>query len=55
VSVIGPDGSVVLPLIADESVPRGVLWAPFNQPGASVNAIVSTGRGVTDVKIERLA
>jgi NADH-quinone oxidoreductase subunit G len=54
VSVIGPEGSVVLPLIADASVARGTLWAPFNQPGASISAVVASTGGVTDVRIERL-
>jgi NADH-quinone oxidoreductase subunit G len=54
VSVVGPRGSVVLPLIADASVARGTLWAPFNQPGASIAAVVSATAAVTDVRIERL-
>ena len=60
VNVISPKGSVVLALVADPSVPRGVLWAPFNQPGGSgtsgdIGAIVDAGAAVTDVRLERLA
>lgn len=59
VNIISPKGSVVLPLVADVSVPRGVLWAPFNQPAGSgssgdINSIVDAAAAVTDVRIERL-
>ncbi|HUF96637.1 MAG TPA: NADH-quinone oxidoreductase subunit NuoG [Ilumatobacter sp.] len=59
VQVIGARGTVVLPVVADESVPRGVLWAPFNQPAASelsadITALIDVAASVTDVRIERL-
>jgi NADH-quinone oxidoreductase subunit G len=54
VRVVSGAGSVVLPLVADPSVPRGILWAPFNQPGVGeITSIVGDG-AVTDVRIERL-
>jgi len=55
VNVVSSEGSVVLPLVADPSVPRGVLWAPFNQPGNDIAAVLSNTALVTDVRIERLA
>ena len=64
VQVIGARGTVVLPAIADESVPRGVLWAPFNQPPANqsatselasdISGLIDVTASVTDVRIERL-
>ena len=55
VNIVSAEGSVVLPLVADPSVPRGVLWAPFNQPGNDITAVLSGTAAVTDVRIERLA
>lgn len=60
VNVVGAAGSVVLPLVADPTVPRGVLWAPFNQPGGpgasgDITSLISAEAAVTDVRIERLA
>jgi NADH-quinone oxidoreductase subunit G len=54
VKLVGQRGSVVLPLIADEAVHRGTIWAPFNQPGADITDLVDAGATVTDVRIERL-
>ena len=43
----GRRGSVVLPLVADEAVQRGTIWAPFNQdPGADINDLVEPARSV---------
>ena len=36
VQVIGARGTVVLPLAADDGVPRGSLLVPFNAPGAAI-------------------
>jgi NADH-quinone oxidoreductase subunit G len=55
VKLISSNRSVVLPLVADESVRRGTVWAPFNQPGgAKINELISAGAPVTDVRIERI-
>jgi NADH-quinone oxidoreductase subunit G len=54
VKLVGARGSVVLPLIADESVERGTIWAPFNQAGADITDLVDATASVTDVRIERL-
>ena len=52
VKLVGERGSVVLPIIADPKVSRGVVWAPFNQVGASIEDIIDAGAAVTDVQIE---
>ena len=54
VKLISTSGSVVLPLIADDSVQRGTIWAPFNMAGADITDLVDAGAPVTDVRIERL-
>ncbi len=55
VKLISASGSVVLPLVADETVQRGTVWAPFNQAGADITDIVDSSAAVTDVRIERLS
>jgi NADH-quinone oxidoreductase subunit G len=55
VKLISSTGSVVLPLIADDSVQRGTIWAPFNMAGADITDLVDAGAAVTDVRIERLS
>jgi NADH-quinone oxidoreductase subunit G len=55
VKLVSATGSVVLPLVADVTVQRGTVWAPFNQTGADITDIVDSRTDVTDVRIERLA
>jgi NADH-quinone oxidoreductase subunit G len=55
VKLISASGSVVLPLVADDAVQRGTIWAPFNQAGADITDIVDSSNAVTDVRIERLS
>ena len=54
VKLVGVRGSIVLPLVADEAVQRGTIWAAFNQEGADITDLVDAGATVTDVRIERL-
>ena len=54
VRLISAKGSVVMPLVADDSVQRGTIWAPFNQAGADITELVDAEAAVTDVRIERL-
>ncbi len=54
VRVVSARGSVVLPLVANPAVPRGTVWAPFNQTGADIREIMDSTVPVTDVRIERL-
>jgi NADH-quinone oxidoreductase subunit G len=55
VKLISASGSVVLPLIGDDTVQRGTIWAPFNMAGADITDLVDSSSPVTDVRIERLA
>jgi NADH-quinone oxidoreductase subunit G len=55
VELMSATGSVVMPLVADDAVHRGTLWAPFNQVGADVTEVVDASAPVTDVRIERIA
>ena len=55
VRLISASGSVVMPLVADDTVQRGTIWAPFNQAGADITEIVDVSSPVTDVRIERLS
>ncbi len=54
VRLVSASGSVVLPLVSDDTVQRGTIWAPFNQAGADITDIVDSSTAVTDVRIERL-
>jgi predicted molibdopterin-dependent oxidoreductase YjgC len=47
--------SIVLPVFASESVPRGSAVVPFNQPGADVRELIRHGESVVDVRIEAVA
>jgi hypothetical protein len=51
---VGQRGSVVLPIVADESVQRGTVWVPFNQAGPDVTDLVDSEAPVTDLRIERI-
>lgn len=55
VRLVSSKGSVVMALVADESVHRGTIWAPFNQAGADITELVDAEAAVTDVRIERIA
>ncbi len=52
VRVSNSHSSIVLPVFASESVPRGTAVVPFNQPGADVRELVRHGDSVVDVRIE---
>jgi predicted molibdopterin-dependent oxidoreductase YjgC len=54
VRIVSARGSVVLPLVANPAVPRGTVWAPFNQTGADIREVMDSTVPVTDVRIERL-
>ena len=54
VKLISATGSVVMPLVADDSVQRGTIWAPFNMAGPDITDLVDADAPVTDVRIERL-
>lgn len=54
VKVSNAHSSVVLPVLASESVPRGLAVVPFNQPGADIRELVRHGDAVVDVRIEAI-
>jgi NADH-quinone oxidoreductase subunit G len=55
VRLISAKATVVLPVFASDHVPRGVVWAPFNQAGAgNVEDIIDASVAATDVRIERI-
>jgi hypothetical protein len=43
---------VVLPLVIDDAVARGVAFVPFNQRGSDVRELIRHDVPVTDVVIE---
>ena len=51
VQLIGEKATAVLPVVANPAVPRGIVWAPFNQGGA-VEDLIDGDAAVIDVKIE---
>ncbi|MEL6892453.1 MAG: molybdopterin-dependent oxidoreductase, partial [Actinomycetota bacterium] len=58
VKLIGETGTVIMPVTADASITRGVVWVPFNtvpaSGGAHVESIIDAAAVVNDVKIEVL-
>ena len=54
VRLVGTRGTVVVPLSADDAVPRGSLHVPFNVPGSTVGDLIDASAAATDVRIERL-
>jgi NADH-quinone oxidoreductase subunit G len=51
VQLVGEKATAILPVVANPAVPRGIVWAPFNQ-GGSVEDLIDAHAAVTDVKIE---
>ncbi|MEI8285806.1 MAG: NADH-quinone oxidoreductase subunit NuoG [Actinomycetes bacterium] len=54
VRVSNNHSSIVLPVRASESIPRGTAVVPFNQPGADIRELVRHGESVVDVRIESM-
>ncbi|MEP4652966.1 MAG: molybdopterin dinucleotide binding domain-containing protein, partial [Ilumatobacter sp.] len=52
VRLIGAKASAILPVVSNPGVARGVVWAPFNQAGGSIEDLIDASAAVTDVKIE---
>jgi NADH-quinone oxidoreductase subunit G len=55
VTITSPRTSVVLPVVADDGVVRGTVWAPFDQPGADIRELIDVTAPVVDVRVERFA
>ncbi|MET0144969.1 MAG: NADH-quinone oxidoreductase subunit NuoG [Ilumatobacteraceae bacterium] len=54
VRLVAARGSVVLPLAADEGVPRGSIGVPFNVGGSPLASIIDATAAATDVRVERV-
>mgnify|MGYP003886760629 CR=1 FL=1 len=54
VKVVSAKAASVLPITANNRVPRGVVWSPFNQGGGTIEDIVDGAAATTDVRIERV-
>ncbi|MCB0991527.1 MAG: hypothetical protein KDB16_11145, partial [Acidimicrobiales bacterium] len=52
VNVTSSRGTTVLAISADSSVPRGVAFMGFNQPGVSAADLISSETTVTEIRIE---
>jgi hypothetical protein len=46
------DAAVVLPVVLDDSLARGVAFVPFNQQGSDIRNIIRHDVPVTDALIE---
>ena len=46
--------SIVMPIVADESVTRGTVWAAWAQSGSNIGELIDSSRSVNDVKVETL-
>ena len=54
VRVSNSHSSIVLPVRALSSIPRGTAWVPFNQIGADVRELVRRNESIVDVRIESM-
>ena len=54
VKVVGAKATVVMPVVADDTVRRGTAWIPFHQPGSSAGELIDCFAAVNDVRIENL-
>jgi len=54
VRVTNSHSSIVLPVRASSSVPRGTAWVPFNQIGADVRELIRRNESIIDVRIESM-
>lgn len=54
VRVSNSHSSLVLPVRASSSIPRGTAWVPFNQIGADVRELVRRNESIIDVRIESM-
>ena len=54
VRVSSAHSSIVLPVRASESVPRGVAVVPHNQPGGDARELVRRSDSVVDVRVESI-
>ena len=50
--LIGAKATVILPVVANDRVPRGIVWIPFNQHGGHAEDLIDASASITDVRIE---
>ncbi|MFM8946515.1 MAG: NADH-quinone oxidoreductase subunit NuoG [Actinomycetota bacterium] len=54
VKVSGARTSVIMTIVADDSVVRGTAWVPWNQPGGNVGELIDATALVNDVRVESI-
>jgi predicted molibdopterin-dependent oxidoreductase YjgC len=54
VKLVAGRGAAVLPIRANGSVARGIVWAPFNQGGRAIEELIDAEATAIDVRIERI-
>ena len=54
VKVSGDRTSIVMNVVADDSVQRGTVWAAWAQSGANIGELIDATKWVNDVKVETL-
>ncbi len=54
VKVVSAKAATVLSIRANSTLPRGVVWSPFNQAEGTIEDIVDGRMPTTDVRIERV-
>ncbi len=54
VKVSGDRTSIVMNVVADESVQRGTVWAAWAQSGANIGELIDSTKWVNDVNVETL-
>jgi NADH-quinone oxidoreductase subunit G len=52
VKLVTPRTSMVAELVADDAVPRGVAWLPFNRSGLPAGDLIDVTAPVIDVRVE---
>jgi len=43
-----------MPILPDESVMRGTVWAAWNQSGPNIGELIDSNEAVNDVSVESL-
>lgn len=54
VKAVGASSTLVIGVAADDSIPRGVVWAAVNQPGPDIRVLIDAHASITDVRVESL-
>ena len=52
VKVTSKRASLVMKVVADESVVRGSAWVPVNQPGPNIGELIDATLPITDLRVE---